>query len=53
MPPDRSQLRPVVTPGAWLLALGAWAVALHLAPDVPRAMLEATQLAALYALGRS
>lgn len=54
MRPDRSASRqPVATIIAWTIALGAWALALYLVPGAPRALLEATQLAALYALGRS
>lgn len=54
MRPDRSaSRRPIVTLIAWTIALGMWALALYLVPGAPRVLLEATQLAALYALGRS
>ena len=54
MRPDRSASRQSVsTLIGWTIALGVWVLALYLVPGAPRALLEATQLAALYALGRS
>lgn len=54
MPPDVDGRRDMLASAApWLLAMTLWSVALAAWPDLPRLVVQATRLAALYVVGRS